>query len=843
MITPKRPCTVMANPQLDATRDEVVTLWRIRFEELGSANINIFTGDIQNLGTNPDRFDIISVAYDWTEEEKCQRLPLYLRDHVLDVYHTIPQDKRAVFNDMLTDSRIGISTTDAPKIFGCQLRAHKQRQDNPSAMFASIPKRLARQAHAALAEAQFDLLQRDCFIVGLQGNIQNRLLDMDVSTFVPAIKLATNLEIHLRYFQPTDCYTATTTMDRPSTSITNTELLQLNDEVEDLKKSKLSFHTQRMPPRTHLNHATKPHCPDDKRYRHTESVSFYRSREEMDNNQIRPRRTRQQRGMENHKEQQQVRFQNVKNLRIPRQSKSPDTRDQIFQRNSSHENYLRKQTNSNLKQSYATQSVNNLPMKQPSLKNEATPSLYVTELNELRIQLRRLKFAEWSNATMTSDSRIQKETKPQENNITSPNTAVVMRAPKKIETKNVQHTTTKNQLVIEERIQKKKKEKSKKTTFLLCMYFYLCYIVNISVTTIPDFDYSQPAISDQISQVHIESCLHDTPTQLRPFRLLYEKETNQPEDTILSEPPIRCMDEATHVEVLPQLLNKARKIEKQNIEDVQEQHTRRYVRTAMLHRFHVEEQLLIQRPQTKKALSPMLQKKWEKSAIALNSTPQNVSVSPTCMNRQTPQWIHVNRYKPAPTCFEMSTPNKKISEGATNELPADEIKEEETELTQKTEIEEIDRLEEASQGNYTCHHKVRRHIVESTNSTVLLIDGPNECFCQHDCISNDHIEITLNCEIETSGLNKWPSFKLNTQPLSSERPNEFLTLVRDKSITVDINSLYTGLSTILKRLTKVASKLSHLCWLNVSFQSLKFGQTYLFTKWKTKNILKFQMNN
>jgi hypothetical protein len=88
-------------------------------------------------------------------------------------------------------------------------------------------------------------------------------------------------------------------------------------------------------------------------------------------------------------------------------------------------------------------------------------------------------------------------------------------------------------LVLEEQIQKKKKEKFKQTTFLLCMYFYLCYIVNIPVTMIRDFDCSQPTISDQISLVDIESCLHATPTQLRPFLLIYEKETDQPEDTIL----------------------------------------------------------------------------------------------------------------------------------------------------------------------------------------------------------------------------------------------------------------------------------------------------------------------
>jgi hypothetical protein len=147
----------MANPQLDAIRDEVAALRRLRFEELGTTSIPIYAGDIENLGIYLDRFDVISVAYGWTEEEKCQRFPLYLRDHALDVYRAITQARRAVFNDMLTDFRNGISTTDAPKMFGCQLRARKQRHDESSAMFASKLKKLARQAYPALTEAQLDL--------------------------------------------------------------------------------------------------------------------------------------------------------------------------------------------------------------------------------------------------------------------------------------------------------------------------------------------------------------------------------------------------------------------------------------------------------------------------------------------------------------------------------------------------------------------------------------------------------------------------------------------------------------------------------------------------------------
>jgi hypothetical protein len=50
----------------------------------------------------------------------------------------------------------------------------------------------------------------------------------------------------------------------------------------------------------------QPYCQDCKRYGHTETACFYRLREEMDNKPFRPWRTRNQRGMENHKEQQQV---------------------------------------------------------------------------------------------------------------------------------------------------------------------------------------------------------------------------------------------------------------------------------------------------------------------------------------------------------------------------------------------------------------------------------------------------------------------------------------------------------------------------------------------------------
>ncbi len=130
-----------------AMQDEIAALRRMKFEEIGTSAIPSFAGNIEQLNPFLDRFDVTSIAYGWTDPEKCQRFPLYLRDHASDVYKGITAARRAVFNDMIDDFKNGITTTDAPKMFGCQLRARKQQTGETAAMFGSKLHQLAKQAY------------------------------------------------------------------------------------------------------------------------------------------------------------------------------------------------------------------------------------------------------------------------------------------------------------------------------------------------------------------------------------------------------------------------------------------------------------------------------------------------------------------------------------------------------------------------------------------------------------------------------------------------------------------------------------------------------------------------
>src|SRR5829696_6061641 len=87
---------------LDTLAEDIAALRRQRYEEQGNtASIPIFSGDVEGLSTFLDRFDVSSIAYGWTQDERCQRFPMYLRDHALDVYRDIAQNRRTVFTDMI----------------------------------------------------------------------------------------------------------------------------------------------------------------------------------------------------------------------------------------------------------------------------------------------------------------------------------------------------------------------------------------------------------------------------------------------------------------------------------------------------------------------------------------------------------------------------------------------------------------------------------------------------------------------------------------------------------------------------------------------------------------------
>src|SRR5205085_7171450 len=112
---------------LQALTNAVAALRRQRFEERGNTGmIPIFSGEAEELEQFLDKFEVSSVAYGWTNEEKLHRFPIYLRDYAADIYRGIPDHQRVQYIDMVRTFRTLVTTADAPKLFGCQLRARKQ---------------------------------------------------------------------------------------------------------------------------------------------------------------------------------------------------------------------------------------------------------------------------------------------------------------------------------------------------------------------------------------------------------------------------------------------------------------------------------------------------------------------------------------------------------------------------------------------------------------------------------------------------------------------------------------------------------------------------------------------
>ena len=155
----------LTRADITALRDEVAALRRNKFEDHGLNTIPLFSGGLEDLGNFLDMFDVSAVAYGWNEMEKCQRFPLYLRDHALDISKTIDPLRKLVLAEMLDDFKAGITTSDVTKMFGCQLRARKQRPNETAALFASRLKHLGQQAYPTLTDAQRDPILRDCFFV------------------------------------------------------------------------------------------------------------------------------------------------------------------------------------------------------------------------------------------------------------------------------------------------------------------------------------------------------------------------------------------------------------------------------------------------------------------------------------------------------------------------------------------------------------------------------------------------------------------------------------------------------------------------------------------------------
>jgi hypothetical protein len=269
------------NQDMDALRAEIAALRRGQFEESHHASlIPSFSGDVENLSTFLDRFDVISSAYDWKDKEKCQRFPLYLSGHARDVYRNITEQRRANFDDMITDFKSGMNTNITAKMFGCQLRARKQMANESAAEYASRLRELAKKAYPTLQEDQRALILRDCFLFGIRPYLQTRLLDKEVDTFEEAIKTANNLEIRYRYFQPENDAPVYSVYEKTGQTEMEQKLSQLSTEIQQIKNNRQLPKVDSPPfQRTRVNEQGQPFCTLCRRHGHTEPVCYHRQQQ------------------------------------------------------------------------------------------------------------------------------------------------------------------------------------------------------------------------------------------------------------------------------------------------------------------------------------------------------------------------------------------------------------------------------------------------------------------------------------------------------------------------------------------------------------------------------------
>lgn len=244
-----------------ALTEEVAALRRQRFEDTGTAGtIPVFSGEIEDLSHFIDKFDVSSVAYGWNNAEKCQRFPLYLRAYASDIYKSIPEYTRVNFNNMIAEFRRSLTTTDAPKLFGCQLRARKQREGEPANIFASHLTHLAKQAYPRFDIGELEPILRDCFLFGLLPYLQNRMLDKDITNFDDAIRNATNLEMRIKYIQPAmGLDSSGQTLNTQSTPQANTtNMSKLETDLADIKSMLQNYPRSSSWPNLQLTSQAKP---------------------------------------------------------------------------------------------------------------------------------------------------------------------------------------------------------------------------------------------------------------------------------------------------------------------------------------------------------------------------------------------------------------------------------------------------------------------------------------------------------------------------------------------------------------------------------------------------------
>jgi hypothetical protein len=500
----------LTTADLDALRDEVSALRRHKFEEQVTT-IPYFAGDIEELNYFIERFDVSAVAFNWTEEEKCQRFPLYLRDYALDVYKTIVPANRRVFNDMLRDFKRGITTSDTTKMFGCQLRARKQKPTETAAQFASKLRNLAQQAYPTLTDDQRDPILRDCYIFGLNPPIQSRLLDKEIKDFAEAIKIASNIEIRWKYLQPEYMTLANTNQsfqpgfsEQPTSNLQDS-IQQLRNELSQLRSSiRPQAHLQQFE-RPRLNYQGQPRCNICHRHGHLEASCYYRQRNNNNYNH------KPHQGHTNSWNTQKPHYhgnQSASNQTRPNSSFSqqdpriPRWNNQGQQR-FSRPLYLQapKRAYAIPQQSHSTTNQEELPPNTDQVRNNKPPLNYVndleTEVAELTTKLNRLEGSSsgsWTNAITTSCRTRERTTRQDMMTQT-------------------ESKTSSNKVSLCKRWDKKWTHRNQSLSYLSIMLSLFLFIP--LTMALQAFDCSKPSIVDQISLLDIEACPDATPTIIR----------------------------------------------------------------------------------------------------------------------------------------------------------------------------------------------------------------------------------------------------------------------------------------------------------------------------------------
>ena len=73
----------------------------------------MYSGDPEGLNAFLEQYDVVAAAHDWTEQEKCQKFPLYLRHFARDAYVKLAAADKIDYNLLVPAFQRSISTPDA----------------------------------------------------------------------------------------------------------------------------------------------------------------------------------------------------------------------------------------------------------------------------------------------------------------------------------------------------------------------------------------------------------------------------------------------------------------------------------------------------------------------------------------------------------------------------------------------------------------------------------------------------------------------------------------------------------------------------------------------------------